>query len=115
DGGEFKAAAGCRADRAIEGPARAINGDGQCVDDRRAQKTLPPATCKRIRRVGNEEEQTHITDSREDDKIGRKHQSLPGRCRDSSARSPSSDETMSGSQDDNPTAPAISRIQTAKR
>ena len=73
DGEIFEPVAGCRTNRAVERPARAVDRDGERVDERRAQKALAGATGLPVGKIGDDEEQTDIGDPGGDHEVGREH------------------------------------------
>src|SRR5690606_30812798 len=127
----LQATPGSGADRAIEGPARAVHRDGKRVDDGRTEETRTASRRARIRDVGEQEQDPDVANGREDDEVRGEHQSMPAGPAGSASGSgvamrPASasstgrsstepSESRNGWHQERTRVPAMTNSQTAKR
>ena len=63
-----------RAHRAVEGPTRAVDGDGEGVDDRRSEERGLALLRVPVAQIGDDEQKPDIGDAGRDDEVGAQHQ-----------------------------------------
>ena len=77
DRSKFQSVAGGGANCTVKGPGGAINRQGECVDQRRAQPSAAQPCGAPINKEGEQKQQRHVTGRYEQKCIGGKHEQGP--------------------------------------
>ena len=116
DGEIFEPVARGRTDRAVEGPAGAVDRDGERVDEGRAQEARLAAARAPVADIGDEEEQADVADGDGDDEIGRQHQpSSPSRGSASGSRGSRAAQPEGSADERDPAGEQVDAVRPARR